>query len=344
MKSTAGTLLFGLFSLICLTGAHPLAAPGVTSLTNSDVNYSVSTTGTALLEAGDTTIVIVDNGAGQTSLTQEHKPGYNGIAYWGHTNHKENLFVPTYAGLNYEHIHDGTLKVNQEKFEPRRDPIELRIVNLQTVELYQAPTRNWKLESCARFELLADGTIEYTFECIPHAELFSQNYIGLFWASYIHAPEKIGINLLGKAWNKDKSEPDTEAKWFYLTSPSHGVRSTHPPANYPFTINFEKGFPLTLANHPSGYIYKAPVYYGVSHNMAFVQMFREQDQIVFAQSPTGGGDQNPAWDFQWFIPEYKVGEAYGFVMRAAYFPYKNHDQVVEKAKIIMEALNNQEKN
>jgi hypothetical protein len=61
--------------------------------------------------------------------------------------------------------------------------------------------------------------------------------------------------------------------------------------------------------------------------MAYVQMFRDRDRIWFAQSPTGGGEANPAWDFQWFIPDWKVGEAYGFVMWAAYLPFESQAQI-----------------
>lgn len=326
-------LLFCLLLICGICGAHPLAAPGVTSLTNQEVKYTVSSKGSVTLKAGEVTAVIVDNSPAQTELTPEHKGRYNGVAYLGHRNRRENLFVPTYAGLNYEHIHDGTLKVHDEKFEPREYPLELRVINDSTVELYQAPTPNWKLESCGRYQLLEDGTIEYTFECIPREKLFQQNYIGLFWASYINAPEEMSLNFYGR------KKGTTEAKWLHYLSPKHGVRSTHPPAGYAHSIPFEDGFELTLANNPSEYEYLKPFYYGVSHEMAFVNLFREKDQIWFAQSPSGGGKGNPAWDFQWFIPDYQVDEAYGFVMRAAYLPYTNREELIEKITPHLEALN-----
>ena len=61
--------------------------------------------------------------------------------------------------------------------------------------------------------------------------------------------------------------------------------------------------------------------------MAYVQMFRRRHQIWFAQSPTGGGSTNPAWDFQWFVPDYEVGKAYGMVMRAACLPFESREQI-----------------
>jgi len=321
--------------LVFATGAHPLAAPKVTSLTNSSVQFRVADKHYVQLKRGKTTAVIVDNVAEKIPASPTHRPGYNGVAVLLHAEGQDNLFVPTLAGLNYEHIHDGTKAVVQEKFEPRKAPLELRIIDEYTVELYQPPSPNWKLESCGRYHLLADGTIEYTFECIPRAKTFQQGFIGLFWASYIHKPADKSIQFIGR---KSKEKTAT-VEWLKTLSPSHGVNSTHPPAGLKWFPKLDPEFPLTLVNHPSAYVYSQPWYFGVSQGNAFVQMFRGRDQIWMAQSPTGGGATNPAWDFQWFIPNYKVNEAYGFVMRAAYLPFESRKQIEAATKKHRQELN-----
>lgn len=312
---------------------HPLAAPRVTSLTNPDVKYEISKKHHAVLSRNGVTAIIVDNAAGDSPNTNTHRAGYNGIAVLKHKSRADNLFVSAYAGLNFEHIHDGTLAVNQEKFEPRRSPMELRIVNEHTVELYQAPTPNWKLESCGRYSMLEDGTIEYSFECIPRKQTFRNGFIGLFWASYIHAPEDKAIHF-------QATGPDAiKSKWVRAVTPSHGVDSTHPPTGPLPKLKIDPEFPLTLVNHRSKYRYREPWYYGVSHGMSFSQIFRMRDRIWMAQSPTGGGATNPAWDFQWFIPNYKVDEAYGFVMRAVYLPATKRADIQRGTVEHLQALN-----
>lgn len=302
---------------------HSHAAPGVTSLTNKAVTYTTPAAHHVVLSRGDVTAIVVDNEAIDLPELPKHRAGYNGVASLTHRNRRANLFVPGIAGLNFEHIHDGTAEGLKEKFEPRVFPMELRVVNEHTVELYQPPTGNRQLESCGRYELLEDGTIEYTFECIPRAAGYRNGYIGLFWASYIHQPEDKAIHFRGRS--RSKASP---VKWIRAETPKHGVDSTHPPAAMKNPIMVDEDFPLTLVNHPSQYAHTDSWYYGVSHSMALVMMFRPDDGIWLAQSPSGGGNNNPAWDFQWFIPNYEVGEAYGFRMRAAYLPFENHEQIV----------------
>ena len=313
---------------------HPLAAPRITSLTDDSVRFRVPDAHYAVLRRGPVTAVVVDNSAVDDSLLPGHRAGYNGLASLTHTGRRENLFVPSVAGLNFEHIHDGTLTVAREKFEPRAAPMELRVVDQHTVELYQPPTPGWKLESCGRYHLLEDGVIEYTFECIPREDTFAGGWIGLFWASYIDAPEHRAIHFIGR-----EAGGDDPADWIRAVTPAHGVDSTHPPDGPLPELAIHPDFPLTLVNHRSRYVYTEPWYYGISHGLAYVQMFRQRDRIWFAQSPTGGGRTNPAWEFQWFVPDCRVDQAYGFVMRAAYLPYESRDQLERATRPHREALN-----
>lgn len=324
MKCKLPPILACLLPLACLAARadHPLAAPRVTSLTNPNVAFQVPAEHHVVLERGDVRAVIVDNEAMDVPDVPGHRAGYNGVAVLTHRRRGENLFVPAVAGLNFEHIHDGSTAGLVEKFEPRRFPMQLRIVDRHTVEVYQPPTGNWKIESCGRYHLLEDGTIEYTFECIPRSGDHRNGLIGLFWASYIHQPEQGGIFFRGRA--RDEDGP---SRWIEAVSPKHGTDSTHPPAANSTLPQVDPDFPLTLVNHPSQFVYTEPWYFGVSHGMAYVQMFRERDRIWLAQSPSGGGAGNPAWDFQWFISDCQVGQAYGFVMRAAYLPYESREQI-----------------
>jgi hypothetical protein len=312
---------------------HPLAAPRVTSLTNKSVKYTVPAGHSVVLKRGGVTAVVVDNTTIGPPLRRRRYGRLSGVASLTRTDQRENLF--NLVGLNFEHIHDGTLAVKRDRFEPRTAPMALRKVDEHTVELYQAPTPHWKLESCGRYHLLADGTIEYTFECVPRADVFKNGYLGLFWASYVYEPEDRAIHFIGRT--ADAARP----RWVRAVTPAHGVEATHPPSGALPDLKLDREFPLTLVSGRSRYTYAEPWYYGVCRGRALVQMFRASDRVWFAQSPNGGSatSKSPAWDFQWFVPGYKVGEAYGLVMRAAYIPYESQKQVQKLTRPHRDKLN-----
>jgi hypothetical protein len=235
--------------------------------------------------------------------------------------------------LNFEHIHDGTRQPRDVLFEPRRAPMELRVVDEHTVELYQSPTPTWGLESCHRYRMLDDGTLEMIFECVPRRDAFRNGYIGLFWASYIHQPESLDIHFRGIP-----DGGDAQAGWVRGVTPGHGVLATHVARDDDRIFARDQDFPLTLVFNRSKHRYVEPWYYGISHGLAFVQMFRPQDEIRLSQSPSGGGAGNPAWDFQYFIPECEVGRRYQMVMRAMYLPYESQEQIERATAIHRRAL------
>lgn len=305
----------------------------VTTLTRPDLKYQVPDKPYWILEQGDVKAVIVNNEAVEDNILPAHRAGYSGVARLTHRRRPETLFVPTVSGLNFEFIHDGTAHETALLFEPRRAPMELRVIDPRTVELYQAPTPFWGLESAQRYQLLDDGTIELTIELIPRRPTFRNGYFGVFWASYIHQPESLDIHFLG-----DPEPPLKQPRWIRGVTPEHGVRATHRAIDDHRNFLHDPNFPVKLMFGMSDHRFVEPWYYGVSHGMAFVQIFRPQDQVRLTQSPTGGGKGNPAWDFQYLISGYEVNRLYRFVMRACYLPFESPAQVVADTLLHRRAL------
>ncbi len=292
--------------------------PG-TTLSNPSQAFTVPTLHYAVLKWGPIEMVVVDNSTVKDAVLPDHRAGYSGIASLKHRQRAENLFVPQYAGLNFEHILDGTIPADRKaQFEPRNSPMELRVLGPHAVELYQKSSFVHGLESCQRYELLSDGTIQVTIEAVARQASFRNRYINLFWASYIHQPESGAIHFPGPAG------------WIEATSPEHGTLATHPGFNDNRQFLHDTPYPLTLIHNLSKHRFIRPWYFGVSHGMAFVQMFRPGDLVRFTQSPSGGGKGNPAWDFQFTQEPYEVNQIYRWVMRAAYLPYQSAEQI-EKA-------------
>jgi hypothetical protein len=290
--------------------------------------------GYVALQRGPVRAVIVDNRAVDDDVLPGHRAGYSGVGSLTHERRPENLFVPAISGLNFEHIHDGTKQPRELLYEPRNAPMELRAIDEFTAELYQPTTPHWGLESCQRFRLLEDGTIDLTIECVPRKAAFRNGYVGLFWASYIHRPESTDVHFLGRA-EEDRAG---DARWVRATTPAHGVQAVHQsPTDYR-AFAHDADFPMTLVFNRSRWLFEEPWYFGVSNGMAYVQMFRPGDEVRFAQSPSGGGNGNPAWDFQFFIRQPQVGRVYPFNVRAAYVPYRSPGEVRKDVAKHLEAI------
>jgi len=331
--TAAGTafLLLSVQSLAFETQAE--TPQGVTSLTNAGVHYEVPDAHYVVLSRDPVKAVVVDNAPVDDEELPGHRAGYHGLAKLTHRSRSANIFVPSYSGLNFEHIHDGTTHPREILFEPRNAPMQLRHVDAHIVELYQPPTPTWQLESCLRYELLADGVIELTIECIPRRDVYRNNYIGLFFASYIHQPESGAIHLHGRRSDQ------TEDRWHELISPKHGVRATHLAITDERRFAHANDFPLTLVFNRSDVRYSRPWYYGVSNGMALAYVFRSVDGVRFAQSPSGGGQGNPAWDFQYFLQPVEVGRRYQLVMRLVYVPFTGREQPADIVEPHLRSLN-----
>jgi hypothetical protein len=270
------------------------------------------------IAAGDLKAVFIDN----SSFGASHRAGYNGISELRHTLQDSSIFVPDYAGFNLEHIFGGDSLA--QKMEPRHAPMQLTKISAQEVLLHQPATPLSNVESWTTFKLSEPHYIDIRFRCIIHDDaFFKHGYAALFWASYINVPADKKIYFWGrkKGWDGYKR--------IAAYSPKHGVMSTHVGEDDSLTLYMAPDFNVVLAEGISNYIFRQPFYYGRFHEMVFVYLFNTSagQFIRFAQSPTGGSGQNPAWDFQFIIPDFQIGKEYAFDARIVYKKFAGHEDI-----------------
>jgi hypothetical protein len=280
----------------------------------------------ACLDTEKLHVVITDNEAYGT----EHKGGYNGVAELrlGPGN-QENLFVPNYAGLNLEHVFSGdATSFGWNIFEPRRAPMQLIRHSRNRVELRQGKTEHWPLRSRLIFEVNGDA-IDLTYYGTPLADAWRKHgYIGVFFASYIQAPEDMAIQFIGRT---RAGRGDPQPRWIKHLPAKHGLAANHRPAGSNWDPPADADFNLTLVTGVSDFEYLYPFYFGRSGENVFILMFerpRAAGELRFAQSPSGGGKGNPAWDFVYFRRDYAVHREFSFRVRAVCRKFTGVEDVV----------------
>jgi hypothetical protein len=270
--------------------------------------------------AGDLTAIIGDNAA-----SGEHRAGYNGVWSLTHRTESANLFMPSVAGLNLEHIFDGDKGDSDSSgkifFEPRHAPMSLKKLSDTEAELHQPPTPTFHLESWTRFKLSPPHYLDIHFRCRATQHVFTYGYIGLFWACYINAPEDKSIYFRGGGL------------WQQLCTQKHNDESTVRHRDDKIELKFSKEMRDALYRNLSPLRFDEPFYYGLFRKHLYMVMFDKSDGVRFTHSPSGGGvnkdtqTTNPAWDFQYLIPRYEVKVEYGFRARVVYRERCARDEV-----------------
>ncbi len=279
------------------------------------------------LETAALRVVVVDNEA----HPPHHRAGYNGVSELRLVSgSSSNLFVPAYAGLNFEHIFSGDqASYGWNIFEPRRSPMQLVRLTDRSVELRQERTANWPLRSRVFYEANGDA-IDFVFRATPLSDAWRKHgYIGIFFASYIQSPEDMSILFIGRSRT---GRGDPRPRWIKHLPLSHGVAANHRPAGSVWDPPMDPGFNIDLVKGISDFEYLYPFYFGRSGENVFVQMFepaRGDGELRFAHSPSGGGNGNPAWDFVYFQRDYKVGREFTFRARAVYRKHTSDEEVVK---------------
>lgn len=269
------------------------------------------------ISAGDLTAAIGDN---------EPRPGqhagYNGVQALTSVHCPDNLFVPGLAGINLEHLLDGRdLPDRDHYFEPRRQPMELEQISEQSALLHQNATPTLAVQSMAVFTLRAPYYLDIDLCIVLRADTLTYDYLLGFWASYINAPQDRGMHFLGRPRIEEVGEG-----WQTLDTPAHYVESTVCHVDVEPELPHQMSFD-TLAYSYSPLAFTRPFFYGRRGNMVFALMFEDWEGVRFTHSPTGGGDGNPAWDFQWVLRQPKVDHEYRMSLRAIYKPWVSEDDV-----------------
>ena len=203
-------------------------------------------------------VLVTDN----TAHAPSHRAGYSGIAELYYGGSERSLFVPAYAGLNFEHIYGGdAASFAWSIFEPRESPIQLVRTGDRKVELRQERTAHWPLRTTILYEIGPDA-IDMTVRCVPLEDAWRKHgYIGLFFASYIDAPEAGAIRFIGRS---RPGKGDSTPRWIRHLPSSHGEAACHRPAGRDWDPPLDAGFKIPLAAGISDLEYVEPFYYGVS--------------------------------------------------------------------------------
>ncbi|MCC5906748.1 MAG: hypothetical protein JJU13_11100 [Balneolaceae bacterium] len=305
MKTHSIYLLLFMISVLYSSSVKAFHSPA----DNMGFGADIALQDTLHLQSDELRLVVVNNEA----YGELHRAGYNGISELYPNGSDRNFFRPDVAGMNYEFILNGDASTfDYDLFEPRVAPMQISRLSENKVLLEQPRTENWPLQSAITFELTGN-LVEMSYEGIPLADIGGKyGYIGLFFASYIRGPEEKGINFIGR--NRADTE-NTEGQWIYHLPSAHGVDANHRPAGVDWDPEFDEDFPVRLASGISDLEYIYPFYYGISGDYVLIKMFErptEHDEMRLAQSPTGGGPENPAWDFLYYNKNPVVGESFRF--------------------------------
>ncbi|MFX0101145.1 MAG: hypothetical protein ACFFCS_16335 [Candidatus Hodarchaeota archaeon] len=272
--------------------------------------------------------IFVDN----EKFSRKHRNGYNGIASLkyikkGEKHSRKNFFVDFYAGLNLEHYFNEKNHTRDDFFHPRRFPMTIEEnIEGKTVRLHQEPFEPWFITYEATFTMPGSNLIDFQFKMVPMRDnILESRFLGVFWASYINKPEKIGVHY------SHRPESGSGSRWRYYETTAHGEDSTICRGEEDKALKFDFDPPRAwLFMTHADFYYEEPVFYGINDGIMFLLMFKESDNLRFAHSPSGGGKGCPAWDFFTIYPDPKPDEEYTLEGRVVLKPFVSEDDALQE--------------
>ncbi|HOX36914.1 MAG TPA: hypothetical protein PL033_02905 [Candidatus Brocadiia bacterium] len=277
-----------------------------------------------------------------------HRRGYNGVASLIPAQTGNNLFVPTFSGMNYETIELTGLppfkREGASRFEPRSDPMSIERADAGSATLVQPETSHAGVSARIVFRVeephYLHQRIELTFnrQFCPEGTPCEFNSL---WASYIHMPTDRRIYL-----KPDMNSGTELSGWIGITKEDHSspemivkaLPSDREISAEEHLSNMESESPenpaqrLPLDAPPwplsasLGRIpYPARFYYGLVHDgLMMLMMFRQPERFRIAYSPCGAGKEpawNPAWDYILHLDDAQTGVVYAWELCLCVKPF-----------------------
>ena len=142
----------------------------------------------------------------------ERANGYNGVRQlYSRRGPQENIFRSSWASsLNFEFIYDrsGRSMIPRwlgGKLGTPPTPSQLTRLDDNSVRLTTAIPEPRRIEVSTTFTLVPPHYIDLETTCVAHPDAFAGDWLGLFWASYIHNPEDKTTYFLGRP---DENSPE----------------------------------------------------------------------------------------------------------------------------------------
>jgi len=314
------------------------------------------------LETSSFTAYIADNQANGI-----HRWGYNGLAALIPKHSGNNIFVPTYAGLNYETIslnglsdyrYEPKKEEHQSIFEPRCEPMFIESADRKQVVLVQPETAHAHVSARITFRVEEPHYLYQSIELTFHKRFCGKSELNSFsslWASYMHMPTD-GHIYMKPNWQ----EGDNLEGWFGVTKADHRANDLQ-IKNLPKDIEIsaeahlatmknekplsadETGLVIVSKNAPTARpeLLDGPLsfYYGFCHEDQLVlQMFKQPEQsgqFKLAYSPCGGGQQpawSPAWDYVLELEDAKLNKPYTWDLCIAVKQFESREDILNEVK------------
>lgn len=287
-----------------------------------------------------------------------HRAGYNGIASLIPKHSGNNLFVPTFAGLNYETISLTGLPPYKHprgsKFEPRCEPMHIESATDGNVVLVQPETSHAHVSSRIVFSVEEPCYLHQRIELTFHQRFCpagEANAFSSLWASYIHMPTDRHIYL-----KPDLDDGSDLEGWVGITKADHSAdtevrrlpdTNEIGPAEHLAAMSQQRSVKTTDvmdAGRGASGVQGAPhsvhgplaFYYGFCHaDQMFLMMFRQPGRFRLAYSPCGAGKEpawNPAWDYVLHLDDAQTGIVYSWDVCLAIKPYAGRKNVLHELR------------